>query len=101
MPRFALQYYVHGKTDFNPIHNIDVDTVEEAQAYAIESVTVRDGNSDGIAVSHDNDIIIIPKAQIQYVTVRSVVDRRKTTVRDFDLDTIVEPWNSGQEETAS
>lgn len=101
MARFALQYHVHGKNDFNPIDNIDADTIEEATAKAIESVTVRDGRSDGIFVSHDNEIIVIPKAQIQYVTVRSVVDRKRSTVRDFDLDTVVEPWNAGQEETAA
>lgn len=102
MARFALQYHVHGKNDFNPIDNIDADTIEEATAKAIASVTVKDGFSDGISVSHDNEIIVIPKAQIQYVTVRSVVDRKRSTVRDFDLDaTIVEPWNSGQEETAA
>ena len=101
MARFALQYHVAGKTDFNPIDNIDAETIEEATAAAIASVTVKDGFSDGIAVSHDNEFIIIPKAQIQYVTVRTIADRRKTSMRDFDLDTVVEPWTTGQEETTS
>jgi hypothetical protein len=99
MARFSLQYHVHGKTDFIPTEAIDAETIEEAAAY----VSKRVSGAEAIAVSHDEEMVVVPLAQIQYVAIRMVVERRaaRPAVRDFDLD-VVEPWNSGQpEETTS
>ena len=98
MPRYALQYHVHGKNDFNPAEAIDAETIEEACTVA----SARVSGTGAVSVSHDEEMIVIPVAQIQYVTVRAVVERRaaRPAVREFDLDVIV-PWNSDQEETAS
>jgi RNA polymerase-interacting CarD/CdnL/TRCF family regulator len=95
MARFSLQYHVHGKTDFTPTESIDAETIEEAAAYANKRVS----GSEAVAVSHDEEMVVIPLTQIQYVSIRTVVERRaaRPAVRDFDLD-IVEPWNSGQTE---
>ncbi len=99
MARFSLQYHVHGKTDFIPNESIDAETIEEAAAYASKRVS----GVEAVAMSHDEEMVVIPVNQIQYVAIRTVVERRaaRPAVRDFDLD-IVEPWNSGQtEETPS
>jgi hypothetical protein len=99
MARFSLQYHVNGKTDFIPTESIDAETIEEAAAYVSKKVSV----GEAVAVSHDEEMVVIPLPQIQYVAVRMVVERRaaRPVVRDFDLD-IVEPWNAGQtEETAT
>lgn len=99
MPRFSLQYHVHGKSDFIPNEAIDADSMEAAASYASKRVS----GTEAIAVAHDEEMVVIPIGQIQYVAIRSVVERRaaRPTVRDFDLD-VVEPWNAGQttEETS-
>ncbi|MGC4048006.1 MAG: hypothetical protein QM758_29780 [Armatimonas sp.] len=93
MPRFSLQYHVHGKSDFIPTESIDADSIEGAASY----VSKRVSGTEAVAISHDDEMVVIPLTQIQYVAIRAVVERRaaRPTVRDFDLD-VVEPWNSGQ-----
>jgi hypothetical protein len=98
MARFSLQYHVHGKTDFIPNESIDAENIEEAASIAVKRVS----GTDAIAVTHDEEMVVIPLGQIQYVAIRAVVERRaaRPTVRDFDLD-VVEPWNADKtEETA-
>jgi hypothetical protein len=99
MARFSLQYHVHGKTDFIPTETVDAETIEEAAAIACKRVS----EAGAVAVSHDEEMVVVPVGQIQYVSIRTVVERRaaRPVVRDFDLE--VEPWNAGQtgEEAAS
>lgn len=99
MPVFSLQYHVIG-SDLVLVDSVEAPSLQQATAIANQRVAYQQGFVDSIELVHADEMFAIPKANIHYVIVRQIMDRRRTShvhFDDVDEETPSAPWEASSE----